>query len=90
MNIKVCIFHIYICREKNIAFFLQENFSDCLQTSAFLASILSSTSLNNLCVVLEIEDAMYQKTWMQSLPRRYLLTETRQKGLLHEQSESGQ
>lgn len=51
MNTKIYIFHIYM---KNIIFFLQENFEDYLQTGAFFASILSSTSLNDLYVVFKI------------------------------------
>lgn len=75
---------------KNIIFFLQENFEDYLQTGAFFASILSSTSLNDLYVVFKIWRLNVPKMWMQSLLWRCLLGETRQKGLLHEQSESGQ
>lgn len=51
MFMKKYVFHIYM---KNATFFLQENFEDYLQTNAFFASILSSTSLNNLCAVFRI------------------------------------
>lgn len=87
MIMKKYVFHIYM---KNPTFFLQENVEDCLQTNVFFSSILFSTSLNSLCAVFRIWRLNVLKMWMEPLPWRCLLGETRQKGVLHEQNESGQ